>query len=145
MEKLTEEQWLARCRTVYRMGLARPEILGLLERAFDAVMRLEHSIAADSNVAYIAESALEQALKQENPHVSQMRHVSWFVEREQARYAEGAKHFTNGALPTLANDEVGYAVIRLLAVLNNPCQGCASSTKAWHTRACMGHHEEEKP
>lgn len=40
-ETLTREQFLKRCETIYDAGLARPEVLRLLERWTDFVMRLE--------------------------------------------------------------------------------------------------------
>jgi len=40
-ETLTEEAFLARCRTIFRMGLATPERFRILERWADLVMRLE--------------------------------------------------------------------------------------------------------
>lgn len=39
--QLTEKQFLARCKTAWKMGLCTPDRLALLERWLDAVMRLE--------------------------------------------------------------------------------------------------------
>lgn len=41
----------------------------------------------------------------------------------------------------LANDQVGYKVIQLMAILTHPCQKCAVDPKAWHTRAGFCNHK----
>lgn len=44
----------------------------------------------------------------------------------------------------LANDVVGYKVIQLMAVLTHPCQKCAVSPDAWHTRTAFCDHRNKK-
>lgn len=44
----------------------------------------------------------------------------------------------------LANDEVGYKVIQLMAILNHHCQKCAVDPQAWHTRGAFCNHKEDK-
>ena len=42
--KWTEDEFVARCRTIYRMGNARPDLFILMQRWLDAVMRYEHTM-----------------------------------------------------------------------------------------------------
>ena len=42
--KWTEEEFIARCRTIYKMGNARPDLFALMQRWLDAVMRYEHTM-----------------------------------------------------------------------------------------------------
>lgn len=55
------------------------------------------------------------------------------------RESERTNMFYNGN--TLANDTLGYDCIRVLAVLNHPCQLCAEDPEAWHTRAAFCSHK----
>lgn len=50
---------------------------------------------------------------------------------------------TNGfaGSETLANDNIGYKVIQLNAVLVHPCQKCGEDKTAWHTRTAYCDHQ----
>jgi hypothetical protein len=109
---LTEAEFLERCRVAYRYGLGRPEISRLLERWVDAVMRMEHSLFSHGQ--------------------SQGRSWLEFLKREDERTERGEK--------TLANDKDGYALQQIAAVFSHPCQICATSPDAWHTRPAFCPH-----
>ncbi len=53
--------------------------------------------------------------------------------------AERTQRFSNHM--QLANDTLGYAGIRLLALLTHPCQICATDKDAWHTRSGFCPHK----
>ena len=44
---------------------------------------------------------------------------------------------------TLANDVDGYALVQIAAILNHPCQTCATDPKAWWTRAAFCDHKRD--
>jgi hypothetical protein len=48
-------------------------------------------------------------------------------------------HFSNHK--QLANDQLGYDGIRLLAIFTHHCQICATDKDAWHTRAGFCPHK----
>ena len=104
---LTEEEFLARCRVAYRYGLGRPEVARLLARWVDAVMRYEHSLFSTGQ--------------------TQGRDWLNFLNEEDERTDRGRN--------TLAGDADGYALQQIAAVFSHPCQECAASQEAWHTRA----------
>ena len=103
---LTEDEFLARCRVAYRYGLGRPEIANLLHRWVDALMRFEHSLFS----------------------YGQTQGRDWldFLNAEDERTERGRY--------TLTNDADGYALQQITAVFSHPCQECATSAEAWHTR-----------
>ena len=45
---------------------------------------------------------------------------------------------------TLANDAIGYAVTRFMAILTHHCQQCAEDPQAWHTRGAFCPHKKDK-
>ena len=104
---LTEEQFIARCRVAYRYGLGRPEIARLMRSWLDALMRYEHSLFSTGQ--------------------TQGRDWIDFLNWEDERTGKGAR--------TLANDPEGYALQQIAAVFAHPCQECATSLEAWHTRS----------
>lgn len=112
---MTKDEFLKRCETIYDSGLARPEVLRLMNRWVDAVMRFEGG--------------------QRNEF--QLHIWEQFIEDERRR-TDG---FAN--LKTLANDMDGYDIIKLVAILVHPCQACAESTEAWHTRPAFCEHRRE--
>lgn len=113
MEKeLTEDEFLARCRIAYRYGLGRPHIASLMQSWLDAVMRYEHSMFSSGQ--------------------TQGRDWLDFIVMEDARTSRG--------MYTLANDKDGYALQQIAAVFSHPCQECATSKDAWHTRPGFCNH-----
>ncbi len=54
---------------------------------------------------------------------------------------ERTRRFSNDM--QLANDELGYNCIRLLAILVHGCQKCAEDPKAWHTRQAFCEHKND--
>jgi hypothetical protein len=65
----------------------------------------------------------------------QFHHWYSFLESEAERTDRFAGH------KTLANDNVGYRGIHLMAILTHPCQLCAEDPKAWHTRSGFCPHK----
>ena len=111
---MTRDEFLARCSTLYDMGLATEEQLRLLERWIDFVLRYEHSVLGRGE--------------------PQWKYVDEFVAVESARL---------GGLwtgTTLTNDKAGYNLVRLAAVLSHPCQICAEDPRAWHSRPAFCTH-----
>lgn len=62
----------------------------------------------------------------------QMHYVIESLEAERRRAGFGK----------LAGDEDGYATNQLLAILTHPCQLCAASPDAWHTRVAFCDHRK---
>lgn len=108
---MTEEDFLKRCKTIHKMGLATEENFRHLERIYDAVMRFEGG------------------------------QVHYFMETMQDEF-ERTERFRSDKV--LANDRLGYDLIKFLAVLVHPCQKCAEDPKAWHTRSAFCPHKEKK-
>lgn len=112
---LTEEQWLARCRTAYQVatkGLCPQDVdLKLLERVVDAVMRLEGG---------------------------QLHYWTRFLEEERGRTDMFAPE------KTLANDRELYNALYLTSMLCHPCQECAEDPDAWHTRPAFCNHKKRR-
>jgi hypothetical protein len=114
IESLTKEQWMARCSSAYDAGLTRMSVLRLMTRWSDLVMRINHtlfSIGGQSQGDMVWEA------------------LDW----ERRRLREKGNY-------TLASDADGYGVNKLASLLSNACQQCAEDPRAWHTRACHGHH-----
>lgn len=44
---------------------------------------------------------------------------------------------------TLANDHLGYKVIKFAAILAHPCQKCAEDPNAWWTRSAFCEHKDK--
>lgn len=139
---MTREEWLARCGTVYDMGLAQPEVLNLLQDWSDTVMRLEHTMVADPGVRLPILRAMVQARRQENAHDSQLPDVLRFRLREVRRMTQ--QRTCEGRIVTLASDHAAYSIIQLLAVLTHPCQACAEDRYAWHTRGIDCRHRRAR-
>ena len=68
----------------------------------------------------------------------QMSYVADFLEQE----AERTDRFHTRIL---ANDQEGYNLQRLAAILVHPCQRCAVDRDAWWTRPAFCEHREEAP
>lgn len=66
----------------------------------------------------------------------QLHYFADFLEDEKQR----TNWFSN--MKSLANDELGYSCIRLLAILTHPCQLCAEDKDAWHTRSGLCNHKK---
>ena len=111
---MTRAEFLARCSTIFDMGLATEEQLRLLERWADTMLRLEYCLFDQGD---------------------QIHYVWQFLEAERRRIGERGN--------TLANDEAGYNLVRMAAVLSHPCQKCAEDPRAWHTRSAMCSHGEK--
>lgn len=62
---------------------------------------------------------------------------NYWHELMQSEY-ERTRHFHTN----LANDELGYKVIQLMAILTHHCQKCAVDPEAWHTRSGFCDHKE---
>lgn len=58
-----------------------------------------------------------------------------------AEDSERTNGFRSGAV--LANDSEGYAAVQLMALLNHPCQSCATDPAAWWTRPGFCPHRKE--
>ena len=117
--KMTKQDFLARCKTLWSMGLANDRALWcLMSRWLDFVMRFEHTWLSHGQ--------------------SQGQACIDFLKGEQERLggAYSAK--------TLASDEDGYRMIQAIAVLCHPCQECASDPSAWHTRSGFCPHKNEQ-
>jgi hypothetical protein len=114
---LTEAEFLARCRVAYRYGLGRPEIARLMASWLDAVMRYEHSLLSNGQ--------------------TQGRDWLDFLKAEDERTGKGKR--------TLASDPDGYALQQIAAVFSHPCQECAASLEAWHTRPGFCTHRSSNP
>lgn len=108
---MTKEELLKRVANAYDMGLFKPEVLRLLDRWTDGIMRLE-----GGQFNYFAELITD--------------------EQKRTEYFRSDK--------VLANDEIGYAVIHLVALLRHPCQKCAIDPQAWHTRSAFCEHREKQ-
>ena len=111
---MTRAEFLARCGTVYDMGLTAEEQLLLLDRWIDLVLRLEYCLFDQGD---------------------QIHYVWQSLEAERKRIGERGN--------TLANDEAGYNLVRMAAVLSHPCQECATDPNAWHTRTAFCSHREK--
>ena len=112
---MTHDEYIARCETIWRKGHARPELFSLLRNWLDAVMRYEHSLFSLGGQ-------------------TQGRNWLEFLNAELVRTGDGSR--------TLANDRDGYALQEIAAVLCHPCQRCAESSEAWHTRPGFCEHKQ---
>lgn len=112
---MTKDEYMKRCETIWNTGNARPELFRLLRDWLDAVMRYEHSLFSMDGQ-------------------TQGRYWLAFLNSEFVRTNDGAR--------TLANDADGYALQEFAAVLCHPCQQCAESKDAWHTRAGFCDHKQ---
>lgn len=110
---LSESEFLGRCKVAYRYGLGKPEIARLMRDWLDAVMRYEHSLFSSGQ--------------------TQGRDWLDFLKAEDERTGKG-QH-------TLAGDADGYALQQIAAVFSHPCQKCATSLEAWHTRSGFCTHK----
>ena len=112
---LDKKAWLARCETAFDKGLTDMEVLTLAQRWIDFVMRLEHTLFSYGQ--------------------SQGQLVWDFLEQEKNRLADNMNR-------TLAGDNEAYKAFELLSILSHPCQKCAESVEAWHTRPNYCTHRE---
>ena len=113
---MTKEQFLARCETIHKLGLARPELFVLMRQWLDALMRYEHTMFSHGQ--------------------SQGRDWIRFLNDENERIEK------NGGR-TLAGDKDGYALQEIAAILCHPCQRCAENINAWHTRTGFCDHKQD--
>lgn len=67
----------------------------------------------------------------------QLRYWVDFLERE----AERMNSFDSRSC--LANDEAGYKIIQLMAIMTHSCQKCGEDPEAWHTRSGFCTHKEK--
>lgn len=112
--QMTRDDWLKRCETIWNKGLARPNLMSMMTRWLDAVMRYEHTMFSSGQ-------------SQGNCWID-------FVNAEFGR--------TDGGRRTLANDADGYALQEIAAILSHPCQRCAEDKEAWHTRPGFCNHRD---
>lgn len=115
---MTKDEYMMRCETIWAKGHARPELFLLMRDWLDAVMRHEHTMFSVGGQ-------------------TQGRDWFSFLQRELGR--------TNMGRNTLANDVDGYALQDIAAILSHPCQQCAASKDAWHTRSGFCDHREAGP
>ena len=108
---MTHNEFMARCETVWRAGLATEDAFRLLDKWVDAVLRLEYCLFDQGD---------------------QIHYVWQFLEAERARVRERGN--------TLANDDAGYGLVRMVAILSHPCQKCGEDPNAWHTRSAFCAH-----
>jgi hypothetical protein len=119
---MTEEEFLNRCKTIYRNGHARPEVFVLMERWLDFVMRFEHTLFSHG--------------QGQGPTV-------WsFLDMERERLHRVGSERGTAAAMTLANDPLGYELQQVAAILSHHCQKCAEDPRAWHTRSAFCSHKE---
>ncbi len=116
-EKLTKEEFLARCANAYDCGLVTKDLMHLLNQWLDTMMRLEHSL-----FTYGGQSQL---------------HYVWDFLQEERKRLEVEKNRTQ----TLAGDKDGYTLIQFAAILSHHCQKCATDPNAWWTRPGFCDHK----
>lgn len=66
----------------------------------------------------------------------QFHYFAEFIEAESVRTERFSSY------RQLANDKLGYDVIKFLAILIHPCQICAESPEEWHTRSGFCPHRK---
>lgn len=115
-DTMDKEQFLARCATAWDCGYVTPDRLVLMMNWLDFVMRFEGG-------------QLSMALD------------FLVAERRRNNCPAGTE---TGAIGNLAGDTDGYALQEFASLLAHPCQKCATSTSAWHTRAGFCEHREER-
>ena len=114
---MTKQEFMARCETIWQMGLADDRALWILMRDWlDFVMRFEHTWFSTGQ--------------------SQGQMCIDFLRDEQARLGGPYR------AKTLGNDDAGYRLQQIAAVLSHHCQQCAEDPKAWHTRSGFCPHKE---
>ena len=86
---------------------------------------------ADEEVLNLASRWVDAIMRLEG---GQLHYFTDFLSEEKKR----TENFSGRQ--TLANDNLGYKVINLIAVLNHPCQKCAEDKNAWHTRTAFCNH-----
>lgn len=115
---MTKKEFLARCETIWKMGLAEDRILWVLMRNWlDFVMRFEHTWFSTGQTQ--GQTCID------------------FLRDEQARLGGAYR------AKTLANDEQGYKLIQIAAVFSHHCQKCAEDVDAWHTRSGFCPHRKD--
>lgn len=112
---MTKEQFLKRAETIFACGLATEKSFRLLRAWLDALMRYEHTLFGQGQ--------------------TQGRDWFDFLKAEFERTNEGRN--------TLANDSDGYDLQEMAAILCHPCQLCAESADAWHTRPGFCEHKNQ--
>lgn len=105
--------------------LTKKEWMKRMETAYDLGL-LDSDIVRHLYKAYDAVHRLEG---------NQFQYFAEFIISENER----TKNFSNHM--QLANDELGYNVIKLLAIFIHPCQICAEDKGAWHTRSGFCPHK----
>ena len=140
---MTKEEFLARCAVCYDMGLAREDVLRLMNRWVDVVMREGHSRLCDLRHVVGGEYHQDQW---------EAVHGFWYrlggelgrLHRNSLKRFPAVDGERYTGLATLANDTDGYAIIQLAAILSHPCPRCATDPHAWHTRPGFCTHRQEK-
>ena len=132
---MTRDEFLARCELIYDTGHARPEVLGVLARSADALMRYVHYAASAKrctaeDLILISQRGHEVYWRMEAAR-QQKDIFDNLVEQEVARIE--AQSFPE-TLMTLANDGPGYAAVEFMAILTHHCQLCATDPHSWWTR-----------
>jgi hypothetical protein len=116
--KLTKEEWLARCAMVYDLGMV--EHLHIAERGMNYFMRskpLEVALSADTT-----EEGMQEYRSAEQQEEIAKSIMSNDVER---------------TVRTLANDRDAYKALEAMNILTKRCQKCATDPECWHCRGCM--------
>lgn len=131
---MTEEEFLDRCRLIYRTGHARPAVLHCLDRAADALIRYVHFAATLHQVNAVPPAERGQDSYWRMEAARQQKDIfDSLVEQEVARVLKAGGNGPHQM--TLANDAEGYAAVEFTAILTHPCQICATDAGAWWTRA----------
>ena len=108
---MTKTEWLARCATAYDMGfIATRTVTRDLAQAVDVYLRLR-CVYKDNPMAF---TQIQQT--------------------QQGKIAiESLTDYNTPIGDVLAGDRA-YRACELAALLDHPCQRCATDPKAWHTR-----------
>ncbi len=113
--QMNKEDFLKRCETIYDKGFADRGLFWLMNKWLDFTMRFEHTMCGRGGQ-------------------SQGIYALDFLNEERERLSNR----------TLANDDDGYNIIELAAILSHPCQKCAEEVKQWHTRTAFCDHKKEE-
>lgn len=131
--------FLRRCVTIYRKGLARPEVFAELDQYAFAGLRMMHYWTQVQSEISTGKAPDNEARYQRQDAERTFSQI--------ARYRTvPASNAGTGYWHTLANDPVGYGAVNVAAILNHHCQICAEDVNAWHTRAGFcPHNQNDEP
>lgn len=139
---MTKDQFLARCALIYDTGHARPEVLRVVERACDAIMRYTHYAAIKHllEAQQLGDTPIDahwrwQAARQQKDIFDKI------IEQEVLRVTKDVSPEA-GYTRTLANDPEGYKAVEVGAILTHHCQLCATDPRAWWTRSGLCTHRD---